>query len=556
MYDVRPDPRWAALQLVMMSERPLAIAWRRPEWHLVPNGPFASLTGPRKRHGNALPLRDACPELAPWLEPLLTSAADHGDAAVAEDKLVCVYRNGYAEETYLTARCRRLANDDECADGVLIDISQSTEQVLARRRTAALRDVAAEAVGSRSVAESCVRALDALSRHREEIPFALLYLRGGEGDSVAQLAAAAHVVPGGCASPAVVPLADGVERPAWPVAEALAHNETVLVNDLLDRFGALPAGDWPFAPRCAYVVPVTCPGGQAPEGVLIAGVSARRAPDAEQRAFVELIVKQIGAVIAGGRVHEEAAHRAARRAAARQLAAKRQARHRVLKARFAGALEERTRLAREIHDTLLQGVTAIALQLRAVLPRLDSAADAEALDRILGLAEHTSHAARQAVWDIRPSVLTHADFTRAFEVVVRRLIDGSPIDARLTVSGRPRRLSAEQQDVVLRVTQEAVANVVRHAGADVIKLRLAYATRRLTVTVADDGDGFVVASNPQAYTGHWGLVGMRERARSVSGELEIRSSPGTGTTVRLVIPYQHGAGAQLSASDSLSRRGE
>jgi signal transduction histidine kinase len=524
-----------ALRLVVASRRPLAIAWG-PGWRLLPNDAFVSLTGVRAPCGAAgLPLRDAHPELALWLDPLLRRVSAEGGWATSEDKLFCVYRDGYAEESYLTVCCSRLAEDGEAWCGVLVSIEETTERVLGARRSTALRDVAAESFGAGCVTESCLRVLDALSRHREEIPFALLYLR--EGDDVARLAAAAHVTPGGCASPEVIPLAEGAEWPAWPVADALARNETLPVDDVLDRFGALPAGDWPFAPRCALVVPVTCPGSATPDGVLVAGVSARRAPDAEHRAFVELVVKQIGAVIAGGRAHEAAEQRAIHRAAARRRDARRRARLRALKARFAGVLEERTRLAREIHDTLLHGVTGVALQLRAVLPHLAaSATSAEALERILALAERTSHEARQAVWDIRPSARSGVDLARVLETAVRRLVDGTPVDVRLTVSGRARRLTHEQQDVVVRVTQEAVANVLRHAGARTLQVRLAYGPRRLVVAVTDDGAGFVVAEDFRAYAGHWGLVGMRERAQCVGGELEVRSAPGVGTTVRLVVP--------------------
>jgi signal transduction histidine kinase len=283
---------------------------------------------------------------------------------------------------------------------------------------------------------------------------------------------------------------------------------------------------------------VTCPGSERPAGIFIAGVSARRAPNAEHRAFIELVVKQIGAVVAAGRAHEAAEHHAILRAAARQRNARRRARVRALKARFAGVLDERTRLAREIHDTLLHGITGVALQLRAVLPHVaqnDSCGDA--LHRILALAERTSHEARQAVWDIRPNV-PGGDLVRALQAAVRQLVDGSDVRTRLAVIGRARGLNADQQDTVLRVAQEAVANVLRHAAARAIRLRLRYSARRLVFTVMDDGAGFVVADDPQAYAGHWGLVGMRERAERVGGEVRVSSTPGSGTTVRLVVPLQ------------------
>jgi signal transduction histidine kinase len=468
-----------------------------------------------------------------WLEPLIHRAWAGGGPAVSEERLVCVYRDGYAEETYLTASATRL--DDE--QGVLVGIEDCTARVLGARRADALRDVAGDATGAQTVAAACARALSALARHPEEIPFALLYLRHDDG--VARLAAAAHLSAGGRASPRAIPLLRGAEADTWPVAVAFARNETLLVNDVLERFGPLPAGGWPFAPRCALLVPVACPTCDVPEGVLVAGMSARRAPDVEHRAFMELVAKQVGSVIAGGQVREDEANRALLRAAARRRDARQRAIRRALAARFAGALEERTRLAREIHDTLLQGVTAIALQLRAVLPRLDQSVEpAETVARILALAEHTSHEARQAVWDIRPSARSAADLTRALETLVARAVEGAGIDARLSVRGAMSALSCEQQVVILRVTQEAMSNVIRHARASVVKVRLAYGARQLTLTVSDNGSGFIISNHPQTQTRHFGLLGMRERAHSVGGALEVRSTQGVRTTVRLTLPYE------------------
>ena len=532
-----------ALRLVRASRRPLGIAWGTP-WRLLANEAFASLVGLHVIDAPGRTLQDMCPELACWLEPLLQAALGEREWAAADDKLFCVYRNRHAEETYLTASCSRVTGNSADCPGVLVSITETTEHILGARRAAALRDVAAEAFGSGGVTESCARALAAVSRHPEEIPFALLYLR--DNPALARLMATAHLGTPAAARPECIPLGEHDEPRSWPVAQALSRNETVLVDDVLDRFGPLPAGGWPFAPRYALVVPVTCPGGSEPDGAVVVGVSARRAPDAEHRAFVELVVQQIGAAVAGGRLHEAAEARAASEAEARRRDARRRARvrarERALKARFVGALEERTRLAREIHDTLLQGVTAVAVQLRVVLPHLDPPpASAASLERILALAERTSHEARQAVWDMRPRLRTADEFARALEAAVARIVEGSKLSVRSSVTGRARRLSSEQQDVVLRVAQEAIANVIRHAGASVLRVRLAYGARRVTLTVADNGAGFIVKNDPRSYGGHWGLLGMCERAESVDGALHVRSGRGTGTTIQLVLPHRRRA---------------
>jgi len=532
-----------AVRLLLATPEPTA-AGCGPGLLAVHNDAFAAIVGADPSPGGAVgrPLRDVCAALWPRLEPLVEGAVWRDESAVLEDQLFCSYRHGYAEETYLRCACAPLVGGGGATAGVIVTLTESTEHVLSVRRTAALREVAAEAAARSSVEDACRRALDAVARHPSDIPFALLYLRDADRDG-ARLAATAGLVPGTAASPELVALDAASEVMCWPVAAALRTNAPVVVDDLLERFGTLPAGGWPFAPRCAVVMPLTSPGRDAPDGALVAGVSARHELDGQYLGFIELVVKQIAAAVAGGRVHEEEERRAAARAAARLARARRHARVRALKARFAGILEERTRLAREIHDTLLQGVTGIELQLRAVCPHVRTSPEraAEVLDGIIELAEKTSRDARQAVWDMRPAAIGGGGgLAPAVETAARRLTAGTLITIRLSVSGRERRLPAAHETAVLRIAQEAVANAVRHARARTIRLRLAYGTRRLRVAVIDDGRGFTVEEDFRSYAGHWGLLGMQERAAGLGGALVVRSAPGRGTKVALLLPFRRG----------------
>jgi signal transduction histidine kinase len=460
---------------------------------------------------------------------------------VLEDLLYCNYRQGYAEESYLTCSCSPLADDHGGIGGVMVAVTESTEHVLSARRTAALRDIAAAATTARSVSDACREALAAVAAHSADIPFALLYLVDAERDH-AHLVATAALPPGTIASPEVIDLAFDGEAD-WLVPAALGTNEAIVVDDVLTRFGTLPAGEWPFAPRAAIVVPVTSPGRDEPDAVLVAGVSARHQLDASYRTFIDLVAKQIAAAIAGGRVHEDELRHSIARAAGQLARAKRRARMRALQAKF----EERTRLAREIHDTLLQGVTGIALQLGVVLPRVRSSPDAAAaaLERIVELAVATSRDARQAVWDMRPEALDESDFARAVEAAAHRLAGDAAIVVSVSVSGRARPLSLNRQSAVLRIVQEAVTNVVRHAHAHSIRLQLDYGERRLQLAVMDDGRGFSVEPNFHSYQGHWGLLGMQERASGLGGTLAVQSAPGRGSTVTLVLPYKRHAKRRL-----------
>lgn len=222
----------------------------------------------------------------------------------------------------------------------------------------------------------------------------------------------------------------------------------------------------------------------------------------------------------------------------RRLArAKRRARERVLAAQFSAVLEERTRLAREIHDTLLQGFTGVSLQLLAAVGRLNGPRDQrESLDEVLTLAQKTLADARQAVWDMRPPALEETELAPALRSVLEQTLAGTSIAMEYVVRGAQHLLEPQVETVVFRVAQEAVANVMKHAEARTVTVRLSYRLRGVRLSIADDGCGFVVDPDLRTYAGHWGLLGMRERASQVRGTLLVRSIPGKGTRITLRVP--------------------
>ena len=216
----------------------------------------------------------------------------------------------------------------------------------------------------------------------------------------------------------------------------------------------------------------------------------------------------------------------------------RHARERGLKAQFAAVLEERTRLAREIHDTLLQGFTGIGLKLAAAGSRVTGPPETTAALRdVVTLVQRTLTDARRAVWDLRAPALEGADFSAALRTAAEERVRGVGLALEYDVEGRPRALDAAVEAVLSRVVQEAVANVVTHAAAHTVRLSLAYQARHVCLSVADDGLGFVVDPEFRSYGGHWGLLGMRERASEIGADLVVRSAPGQGAEIVLRVPY-------------------
>lgn len=524
-----------ALGLLLAAPYPMAIAWG-PELVQFHNDACARLVGAAEEPHVVGPLpRDLVADLRPIMGPRIDETMRCGKSSVVEDHLICLFRNGYAEETYLTFRFDPIPDDPAGVGGVLIALTDTTDRVISRRRTAALHGLASAAAGARSVEEACRGALAEISRHPTDIAFALLYMRDA-GKDQARLVAAAGLPAGGPASPEVIEL--GSDAAGWPVAAGLTSNHPVELTDLPARFGTLPAGDWPLAPRCALLEPLTRPGCDQPGAVLVVGVSARRALDLEYRRFVELVARQVTAAIGTGRAHEEEArHARAAAAAAKRARARRRAHERALEARFAGVLEERTRMAREIHDTLLQGFTGITLQLEAVMHKLTREPDrAKAtVERILALADKTLADARQAVWDMRAPALRAKSLAEALHNIARRAADGAPPNVSFRLAGTPRPLEPAVEMALFRIAQEAVANALKHATASTVQLELAYERRVTRLVVRDDGAGFDPTDTATARGAHWGLVGMRERAENIGAHFAVTSARDQGTEVTVVV---------------------
>lgn len=217
--------------------------------------------------------------------------------------------------------------------------------------------------------------------------------------------------------------------------------------------------------------------------------------------------------------------------------------HAAAQGRTAGVLAERQRLAHEIHDTLAQGFTSIVTQLEAAEQALehDVHVTASHLDRAKRTARDSLGAARRTVEALRPQPLDQVALPDALRAVVRRWRDSLTVPpvVAVVVDGAPTQAAAAVDDVLLRVTQEALANAGRHAGADRVTVTLSYLEDLVVLDVQDDGVGFDVHPAPtddDVSTGGYGLVSMRERITLLGGTLVVESTPGDGTTVAASVP--------------------
>jgi signal transduction histidine kinase len=207
-------------------------------------------------------------------------------------------------------------------------------------------------------------------------------------------------------------------------------------------------------------------------------------------------------------------------------------------AREAGVLDERQRMAGEIHDVLAQGLTGIVTQLEAAEAATARPADhGRHLDNAKRLARDSLTEARRSVQALRPQNLEGSGLPEAIDEVVREWTRVHEVNAELITTGTRRVLLPEIEAALLRTAQEALANVARHAAAGRVGLTLSYMEDVVTLDVRDDGDGFDPALPPVLNAqGGYGLAAMRERLARIAGSLEVESEPGGGTALSACVP--------------------
>ena len=210
--------------------------------------------------------------------------------------------------------------------------------------------------------------------------------------------------------------------------------------------------------------------------------------------------------------------------------------------RHAATLDERQRIARELHDTLAQGFAGTTFALEGITSQLDDPAHDKLktqLDLALRMARHGLTEARRSVMNLRTDALEHLALPAALEQAARQLLTGTSVTltTHFDTENLPP-LPADIESDLFRIGVEALSNAVRHAKPTTIHLHLQHDAQSLTLRVQDDGSGFDPQSASQL-TGHFGLLGMKERARQIGAQLSIQSQPGTGTHLTLTLPLPH-----------------
>jgi signal transduction histidine kinase len=300
-----PPSLRTAVSICLGSRHPIVLWWGPERWMFYNDG-YRPMLGDTK-HPQFLgrPGQECWAEIWDIIGPMMDQVIDTGEATWSEDLLLLMNRSGYLEETYYTFSYSPIRDEAGRPSGIFNACTESTARVLDRRRLKTLREMAVEARTAHEAARLCA---EILGRNPRDIPFALVYLLDRAGKHL-ELAGHAGLAPGTFASPPTVDLADA-DSAGWPLARVAGHGHAETVGDLAVRFDCLPTEPWDEPAHQAVVLPVARPGAQQAAGVLVLGISPRRAFDDDYRGFFDLVAGHVATAVSSARAYEEERERA------------------------------------------------------------------------------------------------------------------------------------------------------------------------------------------------------------------------------------------------------
>ncbi|MES2220220.1 MAG: two-component regulator propeller domain-containing protein [Acidobacteriota bacterium] len=209
-----------------------------------------------------------------------------------------------------------------------------------------------------------------------------------------------------------------------------------------------------------------------------------------------------------------------------------------VESRFRAVLAERTRIAREIHDTLAQGFVGISVQLELAAQMLTTSPHAvrDQLNQTRQLVRDSLAEARSSIWNLRSNEPGNVDFASRFSNAIRARTAGRPLETNIQFTGTYRSLPPNVESELLKIALEAVANVLQHAEATHLDIQLQYEAKRLRMQIQDNGVGLSSDIADGTPAGHFGLIGMRERTEAIGGTFTLSSVPAEGTKITVELP--------------------
>lgn len=301
-----PHSLRTAVSICLGSRHPIVLWWGPERWMFY-NDAYRPMLGERK-HPQFLggSGQECWAEIWDVIGPMMDQVIETGAPTWSEDLFLLMLRHGYLEETYFTFSYSPIRDESGKPCGIFNACSETTARVLSERRMKALREMTVEA---RSLGEAAQRCAEVLANNAHDVSFGLIYLLDRAGERL-DLLGHAGLGQGTRASPASVPMKGTGDGGGWPLAEVVRDGRPVLVDRLSHRFDCLPTAPWGDPAQQAMLVPIARPGSPTPAGVLVLGISPRRAFDEAYQRFFELIGNQVATAVSNARAYEEQRERA------------------------------------------------------------------------------------------------------------------------------------------------------------------------------------------------------------------------------------------------------
>jgi nitrate/nitrite-specific signal transduction histidine kinase len=380
-----------------------------------------------------------------------------------------------------------------------------------------IRERAAQLSALYAVATSVSQTLDLNQALNDALDTVLPAMQANVGwiylldDEMEGLMLAAYRAPEG----ATAPEADHLPFGAGLSGSVAANGTAVLLSDS-DNSNA-PEWDLSHHFRSVVVAPL-CAGGRVVGVLGVATTTPAGRPFSQREAdLLNSIGQQMGIAVENARLYDQS--------------------------REVAVLAERNRLAREFHDTLVQDLAGIVLQLEAAerLATRQPARTAATLEQARRLARRSLEEARRSLWNLRPTPLEHLSLAQALRQATSRLNEQDGLQVSFSLSGEERRLPPHVELNLYRIAQEALTNVCKHAQAGRVTVALDFGVATAKLTVSDDGcgglNGRIAAGNqPDNSLAGWGVRGIQERTLLLGGEVQITSPSGQGTQLTVVVP--------------------
>src|SRR5580704_18061804 len=303
-----PQSLTTVVRTLLTSRFAMWMSWG-PELTFLYNDDYARMTL-GKKHPWALgkPFQEVWTEIWDDLAPRIRRVLDSGEATWDEALLLFLERSGYREETYHTFSYSPLFGDDSKVAGLLCVVTEETDRVIGERRLKTLRSLAGELNKTNTEEEDVVACIArCLGENQKDLPFTLLYLFTEDGNE-ARLACQTGIAERHAAAPALIQLSE--KNQTWPIRDLLTGKDSIVVEDLPERFESIPSGSWDKSPWRALLPPITSQGQDKPAGVIVAALNPFRPLDVSYAGFINRVAGQIAASIANARAYSAEKKRA------------------------------------------------------------------------------------------------------------------------------------------------------------------------------------------------------------------------------------------------------